>query len=52
VVRVENGKLAEHWGAWEKEATRAESASGLRMFGDHFPDDGAVIPFDCGRVAV
>jgi predicted SnoaL-like aldol condensation-catalyzing enzyme len=39
VVRVENGELAEHWDIWEKGATRAESASGLPMFGDHFPDE-------------
>jgi AraC family transcriptional regulator, transcriptional activator of pobA len=36
---VELRKLAEHWEVWEKEATRAESASGLPMFGDHFPDE-------------
>ncbi|MEV6759270.1 nuclear transport factor 2 family protein [Streptomyces sp. NPDC051105] len=41
VVRVENGRLAEHWDVWEDEATRAESASGLPMFGDHFPHDRA-----------
>ncbi|MFE4540041.1 ester cyclase [Streptomyces scopuliridis] len=39
VVRVENGGLAEHWDVWEDEATRAESASGLPMFGDHFAPD-------------
>ncbi|MEU9125187.1 nuclear transport factor 2 family protein [Streptomyces sp. NPDC048506] len=39
VVRIENGKLAEHWDVWEDEATHAESASGLPMFGDHFPPD-------------
>jgi predicted SnoaL-like aldol condensation-catalyzing enzyme len=33
VVRIEDGKLAEHW----DEATKAESASGLPMFGDRFP---------------
>jgi predicted SnoaL-like aldol condensation-catalyzing enzyme len=41
VVRVENGRLAEHWDVWEDEATRADSASGLPMFGDHFPHDRA-----------
>ncbi|MGW4993611.1 nuclear transport factor 2 family protein [Streptomyces mirabilis] len=41
VVRVENGRLAEHWDVWEDEATRAESASGLPMFGDRFPHDRA-----------
>jgi predicted SnoaL-like aldol condensation-catalyzing enzyme len=39
VVRVEDGRLAEHWDVWEKEATRAESVSGLPMFGDSFPDE-------------
>ncbi|MFJ3310934.1 nuclear transport factor 2 family protein [Streptomyces sp. NPDC086549] len=41
VVRVENGRLAEHWDVWEDEATRAESTSGLPMFGEHFPPDRA-----------
>ncbi|MFF1834769.1 nuclear transport factor 2 family protein [Streptomyces sp. NPDC058231] len=39
VVRIENGKLAEHWDVLQDEATRAESASGLPMFGDQFPPD-------------
>ena len=39
VVRVEDGRLAEHWDVWDKEATRAESVSGLPMFGDAFPDE-------------
>ncbi|MGP8304252.1 nuclear transport factor 2 family protein [Streptomyces inhibens] len=39
VVRIENGKLAEHWDVLQNEATRAESVSGLPMFGDHFPPD-------------
>jgi predicted SnoaL-like aldol condensation-catalyzing enzyme len=38
VVRVQDGRLAEHWDVWEKAATRAESASGMPMFGDAFPD--------------
>jgi predicted SnoaL-like aldol condensation-catalyzing enzyme len=37
VVRVENGKLAEHWDVLQDEATEAESASGLPMFGERFP---------------
>jgi predicted SnoaL-like aldol condensation-catalyzing enzyme len=37
VVRMENGLLAEHWDVLQDEATRAESASGLPMFGDQFP---------------
>ena len=39
VIRFEDGKLAEHWDVLQDEATRAESASGLPMFGDRFPDD-------------
>jgi predicted SnoaL-like aldol condensation-catalyzing enzyme len=37
IVRFENGKLAEHWDVLQNEATRAESVSGLPMFGDRFP---------------
>jgi predicted SnoaL-like aldol condensation-catalyzing enzyme len=39
VVRVEEGRLAEHWDVWEKEATRAESVSGMPMFGESFPGE-------------
>jgi predicted SnoaL-like aldol condensation-catalyzing enzyme len=38
VVRMEDGKLAEHWDVLQDEATRAQSVSGLPMFGDRFPD--------------
>jgi predicted SnoaL-like aldol condensation-catalyzing enzyme len=37
VVRLENGRLAEHWDVIEDEVTREASVSGLPMFGDHFP---------------
>jgi predicted SnoaL-like aldol condensation-catalyzing enzyme len=37
VVRVEDGKLAEHWDVLQDEATERESVSGLPMFGDRFP---------------
>jgi predicted SnoaL-like aldol condensation-catalyzing enzyme len=37
VVRFENGKLAEHWDVLQDEATRADSVSGLPMFGGRFP---------------
>ena len=37
VVRIEDGKLAEHWDVLQDEATKAESVSGLPMFGDRFP---------------
>lgn len=36
VVRFENGLLKEHWDVLQDEATRAESASGLPMFGNAF----------------
>jgi predicted SnoaL-like aldol condensation-catalyzing enzyme len=36
IVRIENGRLAEHWDVLQDEATKAESKSGLPMFGDHF----------------
>ncbi|MGV2292287.1 nuclear transport factor 2 family protein [Trinickia sp. YCB016] len=36
VVRFENGKLAEHWDVLQDEAMKAESVSGLPMFGDTF----------------
>ena len=38
VVRIENGKLAEHWDVLQDEATKEQSVSGLPMFGDRFPD--------------
>ena len=37
IVRIEDGKLAEHWDVLQDEATQADSASGLPMFGDRFP---------------
>jgi predicted SnoaL-like aldol condensation-catalyzing enzyme len=37
IVRIEGGKLAEHWDVLQDEATQAESVSGLPMFGDRFP---------------
>ena len=36
IVRIENGRLAEHWDVLQDEATKAESKRGLPMFGDHF----------------
>jgi predicted SnoaL-like aldol condensation-catalyzing enzyme len=36
IVRIEDGRLAEHWDVLQDEATKAESKSGLPMFGDHF----------------
>ena len=37
VVRFEDGKLAEHRDVLQDEATKAQSVSGLPMFGDRFP---------------
>ena len=37
IVRMENGRLAEHWDVIQDEATRAQSKSGLPMFGDRCP---------------
>jgi predicted SnoaL-like aldol condensation-catalyzing enzyme len=36
VVRIEDGRLAEHWDVLQDEATEAESKSGRPMFGDRF----------------
>ena len=38
VVRVEDGRLAEHWDVLQDEATEAESKSGRPMFGTTFPE--------------
>jgi predicted SnoaL-like aldol condensation-catalyzing enzyme len=38
IVRIEDGRLAEHWDVIEDEADKATSVSGLPMFGDRFPD--------------
>jgi predicted SnoaL-like aldol condensation-catalyzing enzyme len=37
IVRIENGRLAEHWDVLQDEATKAESKSGRPMFGLTFP---------------
>jgi len=38
VVRIADEVLAEHWDVLQDEATRAESKSGLPMFGDSFAE--------------
>src|ERR1700694_583778 len=38
VVRIADDVLAEHWDVLQDEATRAESKSGMPMFGDSFAD--------------
>ena len=37
IVRIEGGRLAEHWDVIQDESTRSESKSGRPMFGDTFP---------------
>ncbi len=36
ILRIENGRLVEHWDVIQDEATRETSKSGLPMFGDTF----------------
>ena len=36
IVRIENDRLAEHWDVLQDEATKAQSKSGLPMFGEEF----------------
>ena len=42
IVRIENGRLAEHWDVLQDEATKAESKSGLPMFGEEFSKEGEI----------
>src|SRR6476620_8536952 len=37
IVRIENGRLAEHWDVIQDEAKREQSKSGRPMFGNTFP---------------
>ncbi len=39
ILRVDGGRLMEHWDVMQDEATRASSKSGLPMFGNRFPDE-------------
>jgi predicted SnoaL-like aldol condensation-catalyzing enzyme len=38
ILRIVDGLLVEHWDVLQDEASRAESVSGLPMFGDNFID--------------
>jgi predicted SnoaL-like aldol condensation-catalyzing enzyme len=38
VLRISNGRLAEHWDVLQDEASRTESKSGRPMFGETFTD--------------
>ena len=40
IVRMADGRLAEHWDVIQDEATKEQSKSGRPMFGDSFPDRG------------
>ena len=42
IVRIENDRLAEHWDVLQDEAAKAESKSGLPMFGEEFSTEGRV----------
>ncbi len=39
ILRVDGGRLVEHWDVMQDEATRTSSKSGLPMFGKRFPDE-------------
>ena len=43
IVRIEKDRLAEHWDVLQNEATKAESKSGLPMFGEHFTPEPAYL---------
>jgi predicted SnoaL-like aldol condensation-catalyzing enzyme len=40
IVRMEDGRLAEHWDVLQDEVTKEESKSGLPMFGASFAEPG------------
>jgi predicted SnoaL-like aldol condensation-catalyzing enzyme len=42
ILRIENGRLAEHWDVLQDEAARAQSKSGLPMFGEEFSTEGDI----------
>ena len=52
ILRMEDGRLAEHWDVLQDEATREESKSGLPMFGtafakpDHHTPPAAALAID------
>jgi predicted SnoaL-like aldol condensation-catalyzing enzyme len=37
ILRIKDGLLVEHWDVIQDEKTRAQSKSGLPIFGDTFP---------------
>jgi predicted SnoaL-like aldol condensation-catalyzing enzyme len=42
ILRIENGRLVEHWDVLQDEATKAQSKSGLPMFGEEFSKEGEI----------
>jgi len=54
IVRMEDGRLAEHWDVLQDEATKEESKSGLPMFGTSFaePDRQPVPPATASSLTV
>ena len=44
ILRVEDGILVEHWDVIQNEASKAESKSGLPMFGSGFPNEADASP--------
>lgn len=38
ILRIDGGRLVEHWDVMQDEVTKAGSKSGLPMFGEKFPD--------------
>jgi acetyl esterase/lipase len=51
IVRIDDGKLAEHWDVIQDEAHRTQSRSGLPMFGDAFPTADPAAPSAVERPA-
>ncbi len=41
ILRMVDGRLAEHWDVIQDEATKAQSKSGNPMFGDSFPPEAS-----------
>ncbi|MGC1458945.1 MAG: ester cyclase [Steroidobacteraceae bacterium] len=52
IVRMEDGKLAEHWDVLQDEATAAESRSGLPMFGVSFAEPDREATADAAPLTV
>jgi hypothetical protein len=42
LYQFENGRLVEHWDVLQDETTRAQSKSGLPMFGEEFSTEGEI----------